>query len=116
MTNLLAELADEHDLVVIDGPPLLPVADAQVLLDDPTLDVCLIVARPYLTTREAVRGSLAIIERHPEKGMGLVVNAVHEASTGYHQYAAASVNGAPNERRRFGRLIKPARDREESRS
>jgi capsular exopolysaccharide synthesis family protein len=113
MTNVLAELAEEHDLVILDGPPLLPVADAQVLLDDPTLDVCLIVARPNLTTREAIRGSLAIIERHPEKGMGLVVNAVREASTGYNDYAGASVNGAPNSRRRLSRLI---RAREETRS
>jgi hypothetical protein len=67
-----------------------------------------------MTTREAVRGSLAIIERHPEKGMGLVVNAVRDLGRSYHHYAGAYVNGTPNGKRRFGRLIKA--DREAPRS
>src|SRR5262249_52061825 len=74
------------DFVVIDGPPLLPVADAQVLLHNPAIDVVLIVSRPYLTTREHIRGATAILKRHPDKGFGLVVNAVHERARGYYGY------------------------------
>ncbi|HTU85576.1 MAG TPA: polysaccharide biosynthesis tyrosine autokinase [Solirubrobacteraceae bacterium] len=83
MGRVLDELAEAFDFVVIDGPPLLPVADAQVLLQNPAIDVVLIVARPYLTTREHIRATKALLRRHPEKGFGLVINAVRER-TGYY--------------------------------
>ncbi len=86
MSRVLEDLAEAFDFVVIDGPPLLPVADAQVLLHNPAIDVVLIVARPYLTTREHIRGAVAILKRHPDKGFGLVVNAVRERARGYYGY------------------------------
>lgn len=88
MRTVLEDLADAFDFVVIDGPPLLPVADAQVMLDNPAIDVVLIVARPYLTTREHIRGSIAVLKRHPDKGVGLVINAVRERARGYYGYRA----------------------------
>jgi Mrp family chromosome partitioning ATPase len=87
MTQVLEDLADEFDFVVIDGPPLLPVADAQVMLHNPAIDVVLIVARPYLTTREHIRTASAVLKRHPEKGFGLVVNGVRERARGYYGYS-----------------------------
>jgi receptor protein-tyrosine kinase len=86
MSRVLEELADAFDFVIIDGPPLLPVADAQVLLQNPAIDVVLVVARPYLTTREHIRNTIPVLKRHPEKGFGLVINAVHERSRGYYGY------------------------------
>ncbi len=86
MNRVLEDLAEVFDFVVIDGAPLLPVADAQVLLSTPAIDVVLIVARPYLTTREDVRGAVAVIKRHPDKGFGLVLNAVRESPRGYYGY------------------------------
>ncbi|MGO9497125.1 MAG: P-loop NTPase [Solirubrobacteraceae bacterium] len=86
MSRALEDLSAEFEFVVIDGPPLLPVADAQVLLDNPTIDVVLIVARPYLTTRDQIRRAIAVLKRHPEKGVGLVINAVRERSRGYYDY------------------------------
>jgi Mrp family chromosome partitioning ATPase len=90
MTTVLEELADAFDFVVIDGPPLLPVADAQVLLQNPAIDVVLIVGRPYLTTREHIRSAIAVLKRHPEKGFGLVLNAVRERRGGYYGYRRES--------------------------
>ena len=86
MTRVLEQLVAAFDFVVIDGPPLLPVADAQVLVDNPEIDVVLVVARPNLTTRDHVRGTLAVLKRHPEKGIGLVVNAVREHTRDYYNY------------------------------
>jgi len=86
MTHVLEDLAEAFDFVVIDGPPLLPVADAQVLLSNPAIDVVLIVARPYLTTREHIRSTSAVLKRHPEKGFGLVVNGVRERARDYYGY------------------------------
>jgi capsular exopolysaccharide synthesis family protein len=104
MASVLGALAREFEFVVLDGPPLLPVADAQVLLDERMIDAVLVVARPYLTTREQVRGALAVLKRHPEKGIGLVINAVRESASGYY-YSGPSANGAPASRWSLGRLI-----------
>jgi receptor protein-tyrosine kinase len=86
MTRVLEDLADAFDFVIIDGPPLLPVADAQVLLDNPAIDVVLLVARPNLTTRQHIRSTIAVLKRHPDKGIGLVINAVRERARGYYGY------------------------------
>jgi len=86
-TDLLTEFIEAYDFVIIDGAPLLPVADAQVLLDNPLIDVTLLVARPYLTTREQIRLSLDIIKRHPNKGVGLAINGVRAKERGYYGYS-----------------------------
>jgi capsular exopolysaccharide synthesis family protein len=86
MGRALEELAREFEFVVIDGPPLLPVADAQVLLDNAAIDVVLVAARPYLTTRDQIRRAITVLKRHPDKGIGLVINAVRERSRGYYDY------------------------------
>ena len=63
MAGVLRELSDLADLVVLDCPPLLPVADSHVLLDNPPVDACLIVARAYHTTRDEARGARAVLDR-----------------------------------------------------
>lgn len=86
MSDLLRELLVEVDLVVLDAPPLLPVADAQVLLDNPHVDAGLIVARAYRTDRDDVRRARAILDRHPLRRFGLVVNGLRELDSGYDYY------------------------------
>lgn len=87
MTELLTQVASDRDFVIIDGAPLLPVADSQVLLDNVTIDVVLLVARPYLTTREHIRLALSVISRHPNKGVGLALNGVRQKDHGYYGYS-----------------------------
>ncbi|HET9102960.1 MAG TPA: Wzz/FepE/Etk N-terminal domain-containing protein [Solirubrobacteraceae bacterium] len=86
MTEVLSQLTADHDFVIIDGAPLLPVADSQVLLDNAMIDVILLVARPFLTTREHIRLSLSVIARHPDKGVGLAINGVRKSASGYYGY------------------------------
>jgi capsular exopolysaccharide synthesis family protein len=78
MTHLLGELARSADLVVIDSPPLLPVADAQVLLEQPVIDATLIVCRTYMTTRDQARRCRAVLERQRVRNAALVVVGGHE--------------------------------------
>jgi receptor protein-tyrosine kinase len=104
LSNVLRELAQAREFVILDGPPLLPVADAQVLLDNDLIDAVLLVARPYLTTRDQVRGALAVLKRHPPKGMGLVINGSRVTSSTYYHPAGVS-NGRPAPRGRVSRLI-----------
>lgn len=80
MSLLIEELARQADLVVIDTPPLLPVADAQVLIGQPVIDASLIVARTYMTTRDQARRCRAVLERERVRNAALVVVGGHEAA------------------------------------
>lgn len=85
MTRLLEELRSIAEFVIIDTAPLLPVADAQVLLANPTVDACLVVARAFSTTRDEVRRARAALARQHVDQLGIVVTGLrqHEASYGY---------------------------------
>lgn len=100
MASLLGELADDFEFVVLDAPPLLPVADAQALLDNPMIDVCLIVGRPYLTTRQQVRQARSILERHTELGFALAINAVKDTTSGYYYLDGGSKENRRERRQR----------------
>jgi tyrosine-protein kinase len=78
MGLLLEDLSRQADLVVIDSPPLLPVADAQVLLAQPGIDACLVVCRTYMTTRDQARRCRAVLERERVSRAALVVVGGHE--------------------------------------
>lgn len=104
MTNALGDLAHAFELVILDGPPLLAVADAQVLLDNSMIDAVLVVARPNITTRDQVRSALSVLKRHPAKGIGLVINGARESHGSYY-YAESSTDEEPTGKRRISRLV-----------
>ena len=62
IAELIGALAWERDMVIIDSPPLNPVADAQILLDNPAIHAVLVVARAGRATREEVRRARGILE------------------------------------------------------
>jgi capsular exopolysaccharide synthesis family protein len=95
MALVIEELTRQADLVVIDTPPLLPVADTQVLLEQPVIDASLIVCRTYMTTRDQARRCRAVLERERVSRAALVVVGGHEPAE--YSYEPI-VNG-----RRFGR-------------
>jgi capsular exopolysaccharide synthesis family protein len=80
IAEMIAALAREHDTVIIDAPPLNPVADAQVLLDNPAIHGVLLVARAGKTTRDEVRRAKAILDRHLVEPIGLVVTGLRDAA------------------------------------
>lgn len=87
VSALLAELASDDAIVVIDAPPLNPVADAQVLLNNPAIHAALIVARLGHTTRDQVQRARAILDRHMLQPVGLVVTGVRSVGrNGYETY------------------------------
>ena len=87
MSELLEEVSEAHDLVIVDGPPLLPVADAQVLLAHGFVDACLVVARVYKTTRDQAKRARAILEQAQVERIGLVVSGVRDSGGGYEYYS-----------------------------
>lgn len=95
---VLEELTAMADIVILDAPPMLPVADSQVLLDNELVDACIVVARAYLTTRDESRRARAVLERHRRTALGLVVNGLRELDSGHGYY------GKPDEPARRRRL------------
>jgi capsular exopolysaccharide synthesis family protein len=96
LTELLEEVAASGAMVIVDAPPLLPVADAQVLLNQTAIDASLIVARVGSTTRDQARRARAILDRHLLRPLGLVVTGVREAEGyGYSSYSAQEPDGVP---------------------
>jgi polysaccharide biosynthesis transport protein len=87
MVELLDELREVHDYVVVDAPPLLPVADAQVMLAHGFMDACLVAARVYKTTRDHARRARAILDQAHVQRVGLVVTGVRESPGGYEYYS-----------------------------
>jgi capsular exopolysaccharide synthesis family protein len=94
MGELLETLAAEADVVVLDAPPLLPVADAQALLDHSQLDAYLVVGRLNFTKRDEARHTRQVLERGHLRGLGLVVNGIRELAGGdvyYHKARQAQL-------------------------
>ncbi|HXE44376.1 MAG TPA: polysaccharide biosynthesis tyrosine autokinase [Conexibacter sp.] len=87
VSALLADLANDEAMVIIDAPPLNPVADAQVLLNNPAIHAALIVARLAHTTRDQVQRARSILDRHMLQPVGLVVTGMRGGSRyGYEAY------------------------------
>ena len=76
MGEVLQELGDEADLVIIDGPPLLPVADARILLDRGDIDAAIVVARAFQTRRDEARRARLVIGQHRLAPLGLAVTGL----------------------------------------
>lgn len=87
VSELLSEIAADDTMLVIDAPPLNPVADAQVLLNLPAIQAALLVARLGRTTRDQVHEARAILDRHMLQPVGLVVTGVRAPGrSGYDDY------------------------------
>jgi capsular exopolysaccharide synthesis family protein len=110
--EIIAELSGDDSIVIIDAPPLNPVADAQVLMNSPMVHSAIIVARVRQTTREEVRRARAILDQHMIEPVGLIVTGLYDAGRyGYEAYEAA---GAGSEVQRES-LSQPPRDAAASR-
>lgn len=89
MTTLLDELGDRFDVIVIDSPPVLAVADALLLSINATGVV--LVSRLDSTTKSQLRRATGALRQLDVALLGIVANGVR--STGrndYHRYASDS--------------------------
>lgn len=83
--DLIARLRQSYDTIVIDAPPLLPVADASVL--SRLADGALLVVRHGRTTKDQVGDAVAQINKVGGRLYGVVVNMVaHRALGSYYYY------------------------------
>jgi polysaccharide biosynthesis transport protein len=87
VAELLSELMSGDGILIVDAPPLNPVSDAQILLNNALIQAAVIVARMDLTKREEVRRARAILDRHMVEPVGLVVTGLRDArGYGYEPY------------------------------
>jgi capsular exopolysaccharide synthesis family protein len=94
IAEILAELARGQDLLVIDAAPLIPVADAQVLLNNPEISASIVVSRMNYTKRDEVRAARAILDRHMAEPVGIVVTGLRETGRyGYDAYLDEATDG-----------------------
>lgn len=106
MRALLDSLREEHDFVIMDTPPLLPVTDAAVL--SVAADGCVITTRHGMTRRDQLAEAANVLARIDAKLLGVVLNRVPQSAAvargyGYGYGYAADVGRVP--------VAEPARPR-----
>jgi receptor protein-tyrosine kinase len=84
--DLLRRLRDQFDAVIIDAPPLLPVADAAILAT--AADGAIIVARHGKTKKDQLKASAQRLDQVGAKLFGVVVNMIPKrfANSYYYYY------------------------------
>ena len=110
--ELIRELCDAYDMIIIDGPPLLPVADAAVL--STIADGVILVVQHGKTTRDAVSDAIGRLEQVGGRLFGIAVNMIPKRATGgyyyyYYEESSRPARKPPKEPRRAPREtpIKP---------
>ena len=71
--SLLATFRDSYDIVVIDTPPVLPVADATLMCR--LVDVALVIGRCGNTEKSALAMALSQLRRAKPRSLGVIANA-----------------------------------------
>ena len=107
MQKLLHELVQQVDVVLIDSPPVLPVADATALAQ--AVDGVLLVLEAGKTRRQAARHAVESLHQVGASLVGVVLNAVpaHKGSYYYYHETYGDGRGRRKHRRRlFGRRRK----------
>jgi capsular exopolysaccharide synthesis family protein len=89
MASFLQQAIQEYDLVVVDAPPVLPVADAQVLTS--MVDAALLVVRARYCPYDLARDAAELLQ---PKLVGVVLNAVERFPSLRYYYSYYSYNGA----------------------
>lgn len=93
LVEVLTELMSSDGIVILDAPPLNPVADTQELLNKSIVHGTVVVARVGRTTRDEVRRARAILDRHMVEPIGLVVTGLREVNR-YGYEVDVSVGGS----------------------
>jgi polysaccharide biosynthesis transport protein len=73
MSDVLAAARDAADVVIIDPPPLLPVADARVILQLDEIDGVIVVGRVGVTRRDFAQEAQRVLDQSGRRVFGLVI-------------------------------------------
>lgn len=81
MRAMFGDLREKYDLIILDSPAIIPVADATTLM--PLADGVLLAAMAGKTTEHQLRRAVTICEGMDANIMGLIVGNVQEAAPEY---------------------------------
>lgn len=84
MENLLIKLSEMYDLVLLDTPPVLAVADSQILGN--LVDGSLLVVNSKLTHRDKVVDAKNQLDKSSSKTLGIVLNDLDKKEDGDYYY------------------------------
>jgi polysaccharide biosynthesis transport protein len=84
MASVLSMLSDQGSMVVLDGPPILPVADSKILA--PLVDGVLLVVQLGQTTQQAARQAVENLQQVKARIIGVVINQVELSRSRYGYY------------------------------
>ena len=84
MRKFLEELEEKTDLVLVDSPPVLPVADAAILTS--LVDGVILVLRAGQTRHRAAQQAVKSLRQAGAQLIGIVLNAVPHNTDGYNSY------------------------------
>ncbi|HEX6459529.1 MAG TPA: polysaccharide biosynthesis tyrosine autokinase [Thermoleophilaceae bacterium] len=73
MPDVLAAAREAADIVVIDPPPLLPVADTRVILQFDEIDGVIVVGRVGVTRRDLAQESQRVLDQSGRRVFGVVI-------------------------------------------
>jgi succinoglycan biosynthesis transport protein ExoP len=79
IAEIITGLLDGDSMVIVDAPPLNPIADAQVLINSPAIHASIVVARVNKTSREDARRARGILDRQMVEPLGIVVTGLPES-------------------------------------
>ena len=87
--DLLAEARQRYDIIVVDTPPLIPLADCRFI--EQWVDGFLLIVSAYKTPRKLLEDAMRVVD--PSKLIGLVLNKDEYIGRGYYShysYAAST--------------------------
>ncbi len=87
MNEVLESARELADFVIVDSPPLLPVADTRVLLRQAGVDGVLMIGRAGVSRRDRIREAARILAQSSVRVFGLVVTDLRAgSSSSYYEY------------------------------
>jgi polysaccharide biosynthesis transport protein len=87
MAEVLTQARDAADFVIVDSPPLLPVADTRVLLRLSEVDGVVLIGRAGVSRRDRLRAASRLLAQSGLRVFGLVITDVKvTAGSGYYSY------------------------------
>lgn len=84
MRALTQQWRNQYDVVILDGPPVLPVIDSVLISEQ--VDLVLVVTRFGRTSINSLRTTHRLLTRQVHANIGAVLNAVSSGTEGYYEY------------------------------
>lgn len=109
MADLMVLLAKEYDYVIVDSPPVMPVADSLILSKH--VSAVVVVARSGVTQKSALREAISRLHTVGAKILGTVVNDVVKEFSDYKAYGLSVSAKHPKRVKALKKTPKKMRDK-----